>query len=119
MKHKEYAETRLAFAIVNGAVVYQPECGKIPTKEWIENVLHEDYATTIRGGMFENRLTLCIGEDYLEVDLTQISAELMLGILQEYYKYYQHSPSCIVNGQFPGEVGTEWSPRRVVYREAE
>ena len=83
-----YEERRLAFAVIDGVVVFQKNNARKCSKEWLMQDLglsKTDYETTIRGGLFEDRITLSRGSNYDAVPLDCLSAAIHSSLLKPPY----------------------------------
>ena len=111
---------RIGFAIINGAVVFQEDGNRKGTLDWMKSDLGlsaDAVENTIRGGVFESKITLCIGADYKPVDMREISAEAMLTLMDKHYEEFGDKGTAVVyNGSVVGEPGVEWEPIEVVGR---
>lgn len=117
MTHNEYAKGRVGFAILNGNVLFQKDDNYVYSKQWLceqRGYSEEDYEEIIRGGLFPDRVTLSLGSQYDSVNLSELSAEVIITIIAKYREVYGKAPEVIYNGQYPGEVGETWKPRQVI-----
>ncbi|MCM1215104.1 MAG: hypothetical protein NC548_11360 [Lachnospiraceae bacterium] len=111
-----YEQKRVGFAIINGELVFQKERKK--SEAWLKgdyNMSDPDFELTIRGGLFEDRITLSLGSNYDSVNLAAMPATEILIILQKYSEVYGKSASVIHNGQFPATEGEDWLPRQLIH----
>lgn len=112
MTREEFATNRVAFAIINGSVVYQSE--PIPSKEWLINfygMSEEEFEKTIRGGIFKDRITLCVGSNYDKCEVGSIPDGALLEIVQKHTELFGGKCVIIENGHIPAEVGKRWECR--------
>ncbi len=117
MTELEFTKKRVGFAIVNGKVLFQKKSDRIPTLQWMKDKLklsNEEIESTIRGGLFEDRITFCVGSNYMPADLSSIPASVFIKILQAYYLFYGDYQIDIWNGSIIGNIGDVWTPRSKV-----
>ncbi len=117
MTELEFTKKRVGFAIVNGKVLFQKKSDRIPTLQWMKDKLKlsdEEIESTIRGGLFEDRITFCVGNNYMPADLSSIPASVFIKILQAYYLFYGDYQIDIWNGNIIGNIGDVWTPRSKV-----
>ena len=116
---KEYTtDKRIGFAIIDGTVVFQEDNNRINTLDWLKDQLNlsdEAIETTIRGGLFEDRITMCIGKDYNTVDMNQLSAGALVTIMDKQSRMFGFNcPVEVWNGSVVGEPGVAWEPIEII-----
>lgn len=112
-----YEERRLAFAVIDGVVVFQKNNERKCSKEWLMKDLglsEMDYETTIRGGLFEDRITLARGSNYDAVPLDHLSVANFVDIFRKYKEIWNAAPTVIYNGQYVREPGVDWPAKETV-----
>lgn len=113
----KYEERRLQFAVIDGVVVFPKDNVRKSSEEWLKGDLGLSdvaYETTIRGGLFDDRITLSRGSNYDSVPLTCITAANMVDILRKYKEIWQKAPTVIYNGQYVREPGIDWPAKETV-----
>lgn len=112
MTEKEFVNTRVGFAIINGKVIFQetPE----PTMDWMRNTLglsESEVNTTIRGGLFEDRINFCVGKDYLCANMDTVHFSAAITLLRKHATMYPDSTPALYNGFYKDTPGSHWDAR--------
>lgn len=112
MTIEEFVKTRKGFAIVGGKLIFQVEPKE--TLPWMQEDLglsEEEIEETIRGGIFKDRISICVGSNYDTCDLSKVSAANLLLLIQEHASLYPNQTMYICNGQVKGGIGVDWEQR--------
>ena len=109
MTVEEFVTTRVGCAIVNGKLILQqtPE-STIPWMKTELGLSDEDIETTIRGGIFKHRISICVGSNYECADMSKFPADAFITLLQIHEEKYPGSDVNVFNGQKIGDTGEDW-----------
>ncbi len=111
----DFYNMRHIYAMIDGKLVWADEdgCNDMCAHDWLtkcRGLTEEQFESTIRGGVFSDHITLCVGYNYEPVNLDYVPSKLLHEVVDVACKMNGINSVRIYNGAKVGEPGTVWPP---------